>query len=306
MLFYLPFSNYDYIYQNLIMDTQAARLQSIIKLYDSSMAAFEKKCGLSNASISLPIRQKRNFSYNTIKKICQHFPISEYWLYCGKGEVFKEELTLCEHIVKLIYELGIDFIAFESLIGLAPGSFQDTVDNQENQDKYELLNWVNSLKEHNPNLDLSWALEFDDDYVDFSEAFGDYEEVDRMETEQLIESMVKGNDLPREDSQKKNYISKIEEVCDFEFEITEDSLAPNSTCGDVAICKTVDISKAIIWNNVYYIETNNISVVRIIKPDDNPDNIKCVARNEEYDPITIPRNEIVRAGIVISVIKKRA
>lgn len=284
------------------MNSQAERLRSIISLYNSTMATFEKNCGLSNGAISLRIREGRNFSPNTISKICNYYPINEYWLYCGQGEVFKEELTLIEHFVKLLFDLGIDFFSFEAEYGLLPGTLKGIFDGKEERSNYDIVSWVRFLQKYDPKLDYSWVDEYDEELPHFEDL--SYPE-DAIE-EKIKENRKTGHPQSEENIKNAPVLERLSNNADFEAEVIDDSLAPNTTYGDVAICKYSDLSEEIKWNDVYYIETNKISMLRKIKPDENPDNIKCVARNEEYDTIILSKREIVKAGIVIGIIKKRA
>lgn len=306
------------------MTGQSERLKSIIKLYNSSMVAFEKKSGLSNGAISMPIRKGIDFSTATISKICLKYPINEYWLFSGQGNVFKEELSLPEHIVKILYELGIDFCTFETQYGLLPGTVISVLDDHEKEEKYNLLDWAqylnNYAQDNNIVLDFSWIEDYEreNEYLDYYPRY-DEEQIKIMqeiEAERYLDA-IEGKKYVNPITKTPLHPKKKREIAassllrlfkegDFEYEILDASLSPQTTFCDIAICKDADISKEIQWNNVYYIETARSAFVRIVKPDDNPDNIRCVARNEDYDPIIIPRADIIKAAIVIGVIKRMA
>lgn len=269
------------------------RVRSIIDVYNSSVAGFEKRCGLSNGAVSQPLKGNKEFSTATISKICYYTPFDEHWLTTGSGEPFKPNISFQDHIIKVLFEEGSDIKTFEHRNGNIPGTFKRVIEKPWNIRRGTLFLWAEDLRGIYPNHDYSWIYENTDKEGIF------------FDTNQQGEKRIE----PTENKSQNIEIMALRYLvdnADFEYEIIDDSLAPNTTYGDVAICKNVDLSKEIKWNDVYYIETDKITILRKVKPDDDPDNIKCVARNDEYDSISIPRKEIVKAGIVIGVIKKRA
>lgn len=68
------------------------RVKEIIKFYNLSISAFEKRTQMSNNSIQTAIKRVANLKDDTLNNILKAFPdISAEWLLTGKGTMFRKE-----------------------------------------------------------------------------------------------------------------------------------------------------------------------------------------------------------------------
>lgn len=267
------------------MSSIIERVRSIIDVYNSSVSGFEKKCGVSNGTISQPLKGNKEFSSATISKICYYTPFDSLWLERGTGEPFKPSISFIDHMIKVLFEEGSDIKTFERLNGNIPGTFKRVIDNSGKMRRGSLILWAEDLRGIYPNHDYSWIYENPDGEEMNSDA----------------------NQQGRKPTNKKHENSTINLLGisgDFAVKISDNALSPNINFGDIAICRVTDISRAINWNALYFIQTKDISIIRRIKSDEDQNNIRCVLLNNESEPIIIPREEITKAAIVISVMRE--
>lgn len=267
------------------MSSIIERVRSIINVYNSSVAGFEKRCGLSNGAISQPLRGVKEFSNTTISNISYYTPFTDYWILTGSGEPFKHTISFLDHMIKVLFEESSDIKTFESLNGNIPGTFKRLIGNPHNIRRGSLILWAEDLRGIYPNHDYSWIYENPDG-----------EEINSGSNQQGIK--------PTNKKHENSTINLLGISGDFAVKISDNALSPNINFGDIAICRVTDISRAINWNALYFIQTKDISIIRRIKSDEDQNNIRCVSLNKESEPIIIPREEITKAAIVISVMRE--
>lgn len=66
------------------------RISKVREYFQKSQAEFGTILGVTNSTISLLERKKRDPSDRLVRDICREFNISEEWLRTGKGEMFNK------------------------------------------------------------------------------------------------------------------------------------------------------------------------------------------------------------------------
>lgn len=269
------------------MSSQADRMRSIMNLYNATIAGFEKKCGLSGGAIYLPIRRESNFSEATIEKVSFYTPFNRQWIKEGEGDVFKDELSFFDHMLKILYEEKSDIRSFEKRNGNIPGTFKNALKKKMRYG--DMVLWAEDLKGIYPNHDYSWIYN---------------SEVKQKSPEDRIPSKHE-EAFPKANNEIIAAFEKMFPDCDGLITVNNDAMSPSLMIGDIVVCKQIDPQRVWMWNSIYFISTENGTLIRRVRKGDSENSILCIADNSEYEPILLYTSEISSASLLLGKISAK-
>lgn len=90
---------------------------------------------------------------------------------------------------------------------------------------------------------------------------------------------------------------------DFMIELTGDSMMPRLYPGDIIACSIIHNSNFIQWNKPHLLATREQGlIVKRLRKSSDSNCLLAVSDNHEYDPIDIPKDEILGIARVVGVI----
>lgn len=90
---------------------------------------------------------------------------------------------------------------------------------------------------------------------------------------------------------------------DFMIELTGDSMMPRLYPGDIIACSIIHNSNFIQWNKPHLLATREQGlIVKRLRKSSDSNCLLAVSDNQEYDPIDIPKDEILGIARVVGVI----
>lgn len=91
---------------------------------------------------------------------------------------------------------------------------------------------------------------------------------------------------------------------DFVIPISGDSMEPKYYSGDYVACQRIDRIDAFFqWGKVYVIDTEQGILLKKVKKSKSPDHILLVSENPEYDPIELPKGELLHIALVKGLVR---
>lgn len=91
---------------------------------------------------------------------------------------------------------------------------------------------------------------------------------------------------------------------DFVIPVSGDSMQPKYYSGDYVACQNVNLNDLFFqWGKVYVIDTNQGVLLKKVKKADHPGNILLVSENPDYDPITMPRENVYHIALVKGLVR---
>lgn len=102
----------------------------------------------------------------------------------------------------------------------------------------------------------------------------------------------------------ERYIIPIFKDAEFMIPVKGGSMVPKYNSGDIVACKKLSLSDIFFqWNKVYVIDTDQGVLVKRIHKSDDPDKVKIVSENPDYEPFELPISRIRAVAIVIGVVR---
>lgn len=90
---------------------------------------------------------------------------------------------------------------------------------------------------------------------------------------------------------------------DFMIELTGDSMMPRLYPGDIIACSIIHNSNFIQWNKLHLLATREQGlIVKRLRKSSDSNCLLAVSDNQEYEPIDIPKDEILGIARVVGVI----
>lgn len=91
---------------------------------------------------------------------------------------------------------------------------------------------------------------------------------------------------------------------DFVIPVSGDSMEPKYYSGDYVACQSVSLSDMFFqWGKVYVIDTNQGVLLKKVRKSKHPDCIALISENPEYDPITMPLEDIYHIALVKGLVR---
>lgn len=91
---------------------------------------------------------------------------------------------------------------------------------------------------------------------------------------------------------------------DFMIEVEGSSMYPKYNSGDVVACRIIKERNFIQWNKTHVVATREQGIIiKRIKPSNEPNALRMISDNENYDPFNVPEEEIEGLAIVVGVIR---
>jgi phage repressor protein C with HTH and peptisase S24 domain len=92
--------------------------------------------------------------------------------------------------------------------------------------------------------------------------------------------------------------------CDFAINIVERSMTPTLNPSDVIVCKKITDRSIILFGSVYFIVTQDLFTVKILKPGNKNKTIKLCNSNDFNDSLEIHRDKILNLYLVKCIFRK--
>lgn len=91
---------------------------------------------------------------------------------------------------------------------------------------------------------------------------------------------------------------------DFVIPVNGDSMEPKYFRGDMVACQMVSLSDSFFqWGRVYILDTTQGVLLKKVKKGSQPDTIKLISENPEYDPIEISYSDIYHIALVMGLVR---
>ena len=112
-------------------------------------------------------------------------------------------------------------------------------------------------------------------------------------------------DIQQTDASAYYMVPKFKQkAIDFMLEVTDSSMYPQYTAGDILACTNVRENTFIQWNKVHVIATREQGVlIKRIKKGSSDQTILAVSDNLDYEPFEIPKQEIIGMALVVGLIR---
>lgn len=107
--------------------SQSERLNELMRMYDISQSELAKRCGLSKASLSLYMSDKRNIGGRSLERISQYFGIYAEWLLGYNCPMNKADAVEC--MLETEHESDERLRRFMLMYSKLNDSNRDLVDN---------------------------------------------------------------------------------------------------------------------------------------------------------------------------------
>lgn len=248
------------------MQTVRDRLINIAEYYGYSVRGFEEKCGLNRGNIS-NMGENSSIGSDKLSKIFDAFPeLNPLWVISAKGEMLKTKRT-SQHT---------------SAENMPVAMSKDTNNPAiiETPEHKNLQSFFQSSHEKSPG-----AIPL----VSEKAVGGFANEHFSIRENDVLEYYV----IP-----KFRYLG-----VDFMIELTGDSMMPRLYPGDIIACSIIHNSNFIQWNKPHLLATREQGlIVKRLRKSSDSNCLLAVSDNREYDPIDIPKDEILGIARVVGVI----
>lgn len=102
----------------------------------------------------------------------------------------------------------------------------------------------------------------------------------------------------------ERYIIPIFKDAEFLIPVKGSSMIPKYSSGDIVACKKLSLTDIFFqWNKVYVIDTDQGVLVKRIHKSSDPEHIKIVSENPQYEPFDLHLSKIYAIAIVIGVVR---
>lgn len=209
---------------------------------------------------------------------------------------------ILQRIKQYIDHKGISVAAFERSISMSNASFGKSLKTGGAIGSDKLENILNIYKDLSP----TWLLTGDGDMI-----------LDRNSLEATYSNVNSGIPLIPVEAMAgflSGEVSVLESDCerlnipglkaDFVIPVSGDSMEPKYYSGDYVACQNVNLNDLFFqWGKVYVIDTNQGVLLKKAKKADHPGNILLVSENPDYDPITMPRENVYHIALVKGLVR---
>ncbi|MDE5820914.1 MAG: hypothetical protein K2H63_00300 [Paramuribaculum sp.] len=198
---------------------------------------------------------------------------------------------------------GITIGALERSIGASKGVISRAINNGTDiQSK-----WLQAVVEKYPHYSTQWLLSGEGDMVINNKKASEASYSNSNSGIPLIPVEAMAGYLSGE-------VSVLDSDCDrlnipglkadFVIPVSGDSMEPNYHSGDYVACQNVTINDIFFqWGKVYVIDTNQGVLLKKVKKASDPANILLVSENPDYDPITMPRENVYHIALVKGLVR---
>lgn len=102
----------------------------------------------------------------------------------------------------------------------------------------------------------------------------------------------------------ERYIIPMFKDAEFLIPVKGSSMIPKYSSGDIVACKKLNLSDIFFqWNKVYVIDTDQGVLVKRIHKAKDPEHIKVVSENPQYEPFELHLSKVHAIAIVIGVVR---
>lgn len=102
----------------------------------------------------------------------------------------------------------------------------------------------------------------------------------------------------------ERYVIPMFKEAEFMIQVKGSSMIPKYSSGDIVACKKLSLKDIFFqWNKVYVLDTDQGVLVKRIHRSSDPDFIKIVSENPQYEPFDLHLSKIHAIAIVIGVVR---
>ncbi|MFW0736437.1 S24 family peptidase [Flavobacterium sp. T12S277] len=110
--------------------------------------------------------------------------------------------------------------------------------------------------------------------------------------------------LPQDVKEYYNIPKFNNKKIDFMIEVEGSSMYPKYSSGDIVACTVIKESRFIQWNKTHVIATKEQGIIiKRVKKGVSEDSLTMISDNENYDPFSVPKEEITGIALVVGVIR---
>lgn len=209
---------------------------------------------------------------------------------------------IIERIKQYIDHKGISVSAFERSIGMSNASFGKSLKNGGAIGSDKLENILNTYPDISPTWLLTGEGEMIVDLNGSDSSYTNFESGIPLIPVEAMAGYLSGEvSVMASDCERLN-IPGLK--ADFVIPVNGDSMEPKYYSGDFVACQSVSLNDIFFqWGKVYVIDTNQGVLLKKVKKGDKPDSILLISENPEYDPITMPREDVYHIALVKGLVR---